>query len=144
MENRKPVTEVDMRRYKELNSKLQHDLQIAKHEKDSVEIKLDSLVAEIERLKVASQDTSRLNMKIEELKCKTVSNRMTVTRKIEELDVGLRVRRLRRDGYEKIECRSSAAAKASSTTTTGFLDPNDVRNLHIELTDKCNAACPQW
>ena len=68
MENRKPVTEVDMRRYKELNSKLQHDLQIAKHEKDSVEIKLDSLVAEIERLKVASQDTSRLNMKIEELK----------------------------------------------------------------------------
>ena len=54
MENRKPVTEVDMRRYKELNSKLQHDLQIAKHEKDSVEIKLDSLVAEIERLKVAS------------------------------------------------------------------------------------------
>eukprot|EP00940_MAST-03C_sp_MAST-3C-sp2_P002144 g2144.t1 len=83
----------------------------------------------------------------DELSCETFYLELIVivvmSNDIEELDVGLRVRRLRRDGYEKIECRSSAAAKASSTTTTGFLDPDDVRNLHIELTDKCNAACPQ-
>ena len=68
MESRKPVSEEDVRRYKELNAKLQHDLQIALHEKGLLEVKLEGAVAEMERLKVVSQDASTLKINIEELK----------------------------------------------------------------------------
>ena len=67
MENRRPANEANLRRYKEQNEKLQSELQLVKHERDNILMKMERMGSELDSLKHLSNESSKLKMKIEEL-----------------------------------------------------------------------------
>ena len=125
MENRKPVCEADVRRYKELNAKLQHDLQVALHEKGSIEIKLDSAVAEMERLKIISNEASRLKMNIEEVKQENEALKIS-------LESSERIRKQQKELISMLQkSQSFAEMSISSVHSYPHSDMNDDNSTQV-------------